>query len=231
MTQSTLLRPHHPLKTVEEVIADMPDAKMFSILDAKCGVWQVPLSKESSKLTTFMTGWFEIDWLPGTTSATLIAKLERHFVTHGVPQQLMTDNAAYFTSREFQEFARKWDFYHVTSSPLYPQSNGLAKHLLEKCAQDGTDIDAALLSLRNMLRGGLLSPAQCLLSLRTRAFIPLTKAMYYYYYICWKYMLHVLHLHVMHNPHVHSTNVWGFVTCKSYVLLCASLTYNLRWGM
>lgn len=33
----------------------MPDAKMFSILDAKCGFWQVPLSKESSKLTTFMT--------------------------------------------------------------------------------------------------------------------------------------------------------------------------------
>lgn len=50
-----LLRPRHPLKTVEEVIADMPDAKMFSILDAKCGFWQVPLSKESSRLTTFMT--------------------------------------------------------------------------------------------------------------------------------------------------------------------------------
>ncbi len=28
---------------------------MFSILDAKCGFWQVPLSEESSKLTTFMT--------------------------------------------------------------------------------------------------------------------------------------------------------------------------------
>lgn len=40
---------------MEEVIVDMPDAKMFSILDAKCGFWQVPLSKEPSKLTTFMT--------------------------------------------------------------------------------------------------------------------------------------------------------------------------------
>jgi hypothetical protein len=40
---------------VEEVIADIADAKLFSILDAKCGFWQVPLSKESSKLTTFMT--------------------------------------------------------------------------------------------------------------------------------------------------------------------------------
>ncbi len=50
-----LLRPRHLMKTVEEVIAHMPDAKMFSILDAKCGFWQVPLSKESSRLTTFMT--------------------------------------------------------------------------------------------------------------------------------------------------------------------------------
>lgn len=97
----------------------------------------------------------------------------------------MTDNAAYFTSREFQKFACKWDFCHVTSSPLYPQSNGLAeravcsaKHLLEKCARDGTDIDAALLSLRNMPRDKLPLPAQCLLSRRTRAFIPMTKARY-----------------------------------------------------
>lgn len=29
-----LLRPHHILKTVEDVIADMPDPKMVSILDA-----------------------------------------------------------------------------------------------------------------------------------------------------------------------------------------------------
>lgn len=54
-TFTALLRPHHPLKTVEEIIAEMPDAKLFSILDAKCGFWQIPLSEDSSKLTTFMS--------------------------------------------------------------------------------------------------------------------------------------------------------------------------------
>ncbi len=73
------------------------------------------------------SGWFEIDQLPNMTSATIITRLKRHFSTHGAPQQIMTDNAAYFTSREFQEFARIWDFCHVTSSPRYPQSNGLAE--------------------------------------------------------------------------------------------------------
>lgn len=50
-----LLRPHQPLKTVEEIIADMSVAKMFSILDANCGIWQIALNEDSSKLTTYMT--------------------------------------------------------------------------------------------------------------------------------------------------------------------------------
>ncbi len=62
-------------------------------------------------------GWFEIDQLPNMTSATIITRLKRHFFTHGAPQLLMTDNATYFPSREFQEFARIWDFCHITSSP------------------------------------------------------------------------------------------------------------------
>lgn len=49
-----LLRPHHPMKTVVQ-IADMPEARVFSMLDAKCGFWQIPLDEESSELTTFIT--------------------------------------------------------------------------------------------------------------------------------------------------------------------------------
>uniref|UniRef100_A0A671RKY6 Uncharacterized protein n=1 Tax=Sinocyclocheilus anshuiensis TaxID=1608454 RepID=A0A671RKY6_9TELE len=48
-----------------------------------------------------------------------------------------------------------------------------AKHLLEKCARDGSDVYAALLNLRNTPRDGLPSPAQRLLSRRTRSLIPL----------------------------------------------------------
>lgn len=35
-----LLRLHHPMKTIEQVIADMPDAEVFTALNAKCGFWQ-----------------------------------------------------------------------------------------------------------------------------------------------------------------------------------------------
>ena len=50
-----LLRPHHPVKTIEDILSNMPNAKVFSILDAKTSFWQVPLDEESSLLTTFIT--------------------------------------------------------------------------------------------------------------------------------------------------------------------------------
>jgi hypothetical protein len=48
-------RRHHPMKTVEEVVSQMPGAKVFSMLDAKQGFWQIRLDEVSSKLCTFNT--------------------------------------------------------------------------------------------------------------------------------------------------------------------------------
>jgi hypothetical protein len=50
-----LQRPHHPMRTIEEVTANMPNARVFTILDAKQGFWQVPLDEQSSMLTCFNT--------------------------------------------------------------------------------------------------------------------------------------------------------------------------------
>ena len=48
-------REHYPMKTIEEVVARMPEAKVFSVLDATSGYWQMKLNEESSKLCTFNT--------------------------------------------------------------------------------------------------------------------------------------------------------------------------------
>ena len=48
-------REHFPVTTTEEVVADMPQAKVFSVLDATSGYWQVKLDEASSKLCTFNT--------------------------------------------------------------------------------------------------------------------------------------------------------------------------------
>ena len=43
------------MKTIEEVVAGMPEAKVFSVLDVTSGYWQMKLNEESSKLCTFNT--------------------------------------------------------------------------------------------------------------------------------------------------------------------------------
>ena len=46
-------REHYLIKTIEDVVAEMPDSKVFSVLDATSGYWQMKLDEESSKHTTF----------------------------------------------------------------------------------------------------------------------------------------------------------------------------------
>ena len=48
-------REQYPMKTVEEVVAEMPGARVFSKLDAMSSFWQLKLDEKSSKLTTFNT--------------------------------------------------------------------------------------------------------------------------------------------------------------------------------
>ena len=43
------------MKTVEEVAAKVNNAKVYSVLDASNGYWQIKLSKDSQKYTTYNT--------------------------------------------------------------------------------------------------------------------------------------------------------------------------------
>ena len=45
-------RERHPLPAVEQVLAQLTGAQLFSKLDANSGFWQIPLAPESSLLTT-----------------------------------------------------------------------------------------------------------------------------------------------------------------------------------
>ena len=65
-------REHFPLPTVEDTLAKLANSKIFSTLDTNSGFWQIPLSTECAKLTTFITpyGRYHFQRLPfGITSA------------------------------------------------------------------------------------------------------------------------------------------------------------------
>ena len=51
----SVMREKHPLPSVEHTLGQLAGAKIFSKLDANAGFWQIPLSEESSLLTTFIT--------------------------------------------------------------------------------------------------------------------------------------------------------------------------------
>ena len=65
-------RERHLMPAVEQTLAKIAGAKVFSKLDANSGFWQIPLSEESALLTTFITpfGRYCFHRLPfGITSA------------------------------------------------------------------------------------------------------------------------------------------------------------------
>ena len=51
----SVCRECHILPSVEQVLAQIGNAKVFSKLDANSGFWQIELAPESAKLTTFIT--------------------------------------------------------------------------------------------------------------------------------------------------------------------------------
>lgn len=48
-------REYYPMRTIDEIITRMPNASVFSVLDASSGFWQVQLDHESTKLCAFNT--------------------------------------------------------------------------------------------------------------------------------------------------------------------------------
>ena len=68
----SILREAHPMPEVDETLAQLAGARVFSKLDANSGFWQIPLAEESRLLTTFVTplGRFCFNELPfGISSA------------------------------------------------------------------------------------------------------------------------------------------------------------------
>ncbi len=78
-------------------------------------------------LIDYYSRYIEVASLTSTATKPVIEKLKVMFARHGVPEVLVTDNGPQFAASDFDDFAKDYDFHHVTSSPRYPQSNGEAE--------------------------------------------------------------------------------------------------------
>lgn len=131
-------------------------------------------------LTDYYSKFFNIMKLSNTTSSTVIKHLKPHFARYGIPEEVVSDNGPQFSSKVFEEFAKRYGFKHTTSSPKYTQSNGqaertvqTAKRILMKAKYDKKDPNLALLDWRNTPLDDIkLSPVQILMGRWTRTQLP-----------------------------------------------------------
>lgn len=126
----------------------------------------------------YYSRFFELE-KTNLSSSDIITKMKQIFSRHGIPEQVVSDNGPQYSSHEFEIFAKNYGFVHKTSSPRYPQSNGLAertvqtaKNILEKSSNG--DFFLALLEYRNTPVDNHYSPAQLLMSRRLRSMLPQT---------------------------------------------------------
>ena len=78
-------------------------------------------------LVDYMSDFIEVTRLRDEAASTVVEACKEIFARHGIPHILHSDNAPYYASSTFRDFAADWRFTHTTSSPYHSQSNGKAE--------------------------------------------------------------------------------------------------------
>ena len=127
----------------------------------------------------YASRFFELDYLPNTTSDMIVGKLKHHFARHGRPEYLISANGPQYTSI-MKKMVQQCGIAHYTSSRGNSQANGAAeavmktaKRLLRKCKAASEDPYLGLLNVWNTPQQNMgPSPAQILLGQRTNNLVP-----------------------------------------------------------
>ena len=117
--------------------------------------------------------------IPSSTSSAVIKELGMIFSEFGNPLVFRSDNGPCYSSQEFKFFMQNWLVEHRTSSPHYPQSNGLAesmvkvsKNLIEKAVRQDLPWNKLLLDYRcTPISSEIPSPAEILFGRKFRSSI------------------------------------------------------------
>ena len=126
----------------------------------------------------YYSRFIEIALLNRTSAADVISHTKSIFARHGIPEVVISDNGPQYSSEAYSDFAKEYQFHHVTSSPLYPQGNGEAERAvrtIKNLIKKGGDPYLALLAYRaTPLQCGY-SPAELLMCRKLRTNVPITR--------------------------------------------------------
>lgn len=97
-------------------------------------------------VVAYYSTYFDVLKLNSTKSIHVINKLKGTFSRFGIPETVVSDNGPQCFCQEFTDFSKKWDFKHVTSSPRYPKSNGLAEKTVQIVKRIKKNVKSTLLT-------------------------------------------------------------------------------------
>ncbi|UYV80370.1 K02A2.6-like [Cordylochernes scorpioides] len=118
----------------------------------------------------------EMIQLDRLTANVVVRSCKSIFARHGIPETVVSDNGTQFgAAREFANFARQYGFTHVTSSPRFPQSNGMAEagvKIAKLILKKNQDPSLGLLEYRSTPLENGYSPAKLLMGRKLRTTLP-----------------------------------------------------------
>ena len=167
-------------QTCKEQLPDKREPLMASPLPDKA--WERVASdlfeykgKTYLLMIDYYSRWIEVRPLKrldtkGTTDA-----MSSIFAVHGVPDIVVSDNGPQYASKEFKAFATNYGFTHVTSSPMYPQSNGEAERAVrtvKNILKKNDDPYMGLMAYRSTPLQNGASPCQLLMGREIRTTLP-----------------------------------------------------------
>ena len=110
------------------------------------------------------------------TSRAVADKLSQYCSMFGRPDEIFTDNGPQYTGQSFKTFTETWGITHVTSSPHYARSKGLAERYvryIKGTLKKSSDMQLALLNIRaTPVDANLPSPAEMLLGRPLATLLP-----------------------------------------------------------
>ena len=126
----------------------------------------------------YYSRYIEVAHLNRMTADEVILHTKSIFARHGIPEEVVSNNGPQYSSEAYGDFAKQYQFQHVTSSPHFPQSNGEAERAVQtikNLIKKDSDPYLAILSYRSTpLKCGF-SPSELLMSRKLRTSLPATR--------------------------------------------------------
>ena len=157
---------HYPLRTSE-----LPE-EPWSVVGADLFEYK---GKDYLLVVDYFSRWIEVLEVHKKTTDAVVRGMEVIMARLGVPLTMRSDNGPCFSSDAFRRFIEEWKINHITSSPHYPESNGLAERsvgTVKRMWKKEENKNVALMVYRSTPLGGGKSPAELLYGRNLRTNLP-----------------------------------------------------------